>query len=87
MSVTASPTVSSTIGLAVLGFANYATHENAVAVAQTFTAKNALLSCMTLIPMGGYILMLLPILFYSISRKQHTQMMAEIAARKAAKHE
>ncbi|MGN0635852.1 MAG: MFS transporter [Acutalibacteraceae bacterium] len=79
--------VSSTIGLAVLGLANYATHENAVAVAQTFTAKNALLSCMTLIPMGGYILMLLPILFYSISRKQHTQMMAEIAARKAATHE
>ena len=42
---------------------------------------------MTLIPMGGYVLMLLPILFYSISRKQHTQMMADIAARKAAAHE
>ena len=77
--------VSSTIGLAVLGFANYATHEDAVAVAQTLSAKNALLSCMTTIPMLGYVLMLVPILFYSINRKQHTQMMADIAARKAAK--
>ena len=74
--------VSSTIGLAVLGFAGYATHENAVAVAQTHEAKTALLSCMTTIPMVGYLLMLVPVIFYSITREQHTRMMAEIAARK-----
>ncbi len=78
--------VSSTIGLAVLGFAHYATHEDAVAVAQTQTAKTALLSCMTLIPMAGYLLMLVPVLFYSITRKHHAQMMADIAARKQAIH-
>lgn len=76
--------VSSTIGLTILGLAAYATHEDAIAVAQTQTAKTALLSCMTLIPMAGYLLMLVPILFYTITRRQHKQMMAEIASRKQA---
>ena len=76
--------VSSTIGLAVLGLAGYATHEDAIAVAQTHAAKTALLSCMTTIPMAGYLLMLVPVIFYSITRKQHKQMMAQIAARKEA---
>lgn len=76
--------VSSTIGLAILGMAGYATHEDAIAVAQTATAKSALLSCMTTVPMAGYLLMLVPIIFYNISRKQHNKMMADIAQRKKA---
>lgn len=76
--------VSSTIGLAILGFAGYATHEDAIAVAQTLDAKEALLSCMTTVPMAGYLLMLVPIIFYNISRKQHNKIMADIAERKKA---
>ena len=76
--------VSSTIGLAVLGWAGYATHEDAIAVAQTPIAKTALLSCMTTIPMVGYLLMLVPVIFYTITRSQHNRMMTEIAARKEA---
>ncbi len=74
--------VSSTIALAVLGFANYITHDDAVPVSQGATAKFALLSLQSLIPMAGYILMLIPILFYNISRKDHDRMMKEIAERK-----
>ena len=74
--------VSSTIGLAVLGLAHYATHKDAIAVAQTLSAKRALLSCMTLIPMGGYLVMLIPILFYSITRRRHAQMLADISLRR-----
>lgn len=76
--------VSSTIALAILGAANYATHSNVVAVAQTHSAKFALLSLQTLVPMAGYLLMLVPIIFYSITRKQHDQMMREIRERRAA---
>lgn len=79
--------VSSTIGLAILGIAGYATHEDAIAVAQTITAKEALLSCVTTVPMVGYLLMLVPIIFYNISRKQHNKIMADIAARKKAVEE
>ena len=77
--------VSSSIALAILGFANYATHDNAIAVAQTQSAKFALLSLETLVPMIGYLLMLIPIIFYNISRKDHDTMMSDIAQRRAQK--
>lgn len=75
--------VSSTIALFILGAANYVTHEDAVATAQGAGAKFALLSLQSLVPMAGYLLMLLPIFFYNISRKDHDRMMAEIAQRRA----
>lgn len=78
--------VSSTIALAVLGFANYVTHEDAVATAQSASAKFALLSLESLVPMLGYILMIIPIFFYNISRKDHDRMMKEIAERKNLKN-
>ncbi len=77
--------VSSTIALAILGFAAYATHENAIPVAQTPKAKFALLSLQTLVPLAGYLLMMIPILFYNISRKDHDKMMEEILQRRALK--
>lgn len=77
--------VSSTIALFILGAAKYATHENAVATAQLPTAKFALLSLQSLVPMAGYLLMLVPIFFYNISRKDHDTMMREIAERRQAR--
>ncbi len=74
--------VSSTIALAVLEFAAYATHEDAIPVPQTHNAKLALLSLETLVPMAGYLLMLVPIIFYNITGKGHKEMMAEIKARR-----
>ena len=74
--------VSSSIALAILGFAGYATHENAVATAQTPQAKMALLALQTLVPLAGYLLMIVPIFFYNISRKDHDLMMKEIAERR-----
>lgn len=74
--------VSSTIALAILGWAAYRTHTDAIATAQTVTAKYALLSLETLVPMAGYLLMLVPIIFYNITRADHDKMMKEIAERK-----
>ena len=77
--------VSSTIALAILGIAGYVTHEDAVATAQSMNAKFALLSLESLVPMVGCLLMLVPIFFYNISRKDHDKMMSEIAQRRALK--
>ncbi|NLP48717.1 MAG: hypothetical protein GX345_07220 [Clostridiales bacterium] len=79
--------VSSAIALAILGFAAYVTHEDAIPVAQTPRAKFALLSLQTLVPLLGYLLMLIPIFFYNISRKDHDKMMEEILKRRALKQE
>lgn len=73
---------SSAIALFVLRLAGYKTHENAIPVAQTLTARRGLLSCITLIPMLGYLLMLIPIGFYGITREKHEQMLLEIKERR-----
>ncbi len=74
--------VSSTIALTILGYAAYATHEDAIPVPQTHDAKLALLSLETLVPMVGYLLMLIPIIFYNITGNDHRMMMAEIKERR-----
>lgn len=73
---------SSAIALFVLGICNYVTHGDAIPVAQPLSAKIALFSCITLIPMVGYLLMLIPIKFFGITKEKHTEMLKEIQARR-----
>ena len=75
--------VSSTIGLWTLSAAAYVSHNDALPAAQPFSARLALLMCITLIPMAGYLLMLIPMKFYGITRENHEQMLKEIKARRA----
>lgn len=75
--------VSSSIVLYVLHLANYAQPVgDATVAAQTPGARVAIFSLVTLIPALGYLLMLIPAKFYSITGKKHKQMMRDIAARK-----
>ena len=76
---------SSSIALFVLGLAKYATHEDAIPVPQTGEAKFALFALFTLIPIFGYLLMLVPLRFYNIPN--HRKMREEIEARKAVQGE
>jgi len=73
---------SSSIALFVLGLAKYATHEDAIPVPQSAEAKFALFALFTLIPIFGYLLMLIPLRFYNITGADHRRMRAEIDARK-----
>ena len=73
---------SSSIALFVLGLARYAAHEDAIPVPQTDGAKFALFALFTLIPVFGYLLMLVPLRFYDITAQDHRRMRAEIEARK-----
>jgi len=75
---------SSSIALFVLGMARYATHEDAIPVPQTSEARFALFALFTLIPIFGYLLMLIPIKFYNITAEGHRRMLAEIRERKQA---
>ena len=75
---------SSSIALFVLGLARYAAHEDAIPVPQTGEAKFALFALFTLIPIFGYLLMLLPMRFYDITGEGHRMMRAEIEARRQA---
>ena len=73
---------SSAIGLFILGLANYVTHENTIPVEQPDGAKFALFALYTLVPIAGYLLMMIPLSFYPITGKDHKRMKAEIAERK-----
>lgn len=75
----------SAIALFILGLANYAEHETAVPVVQTFEARLSLFALYTLVPLLGYLLMLIPLKFYNITRKSHKQMLADIAERRTLK--
>lgn len=75
---------SSSIALYILAWAGYKTHETAIAVAQTPLAQSALFSLYTIVPLAGYLLMLVPIIFYNITGDGHKQMLADIAARREA---
>jgi len=72
---------SASIALFILGLAKYATHEDAVPVPQTGEAKFALFALFTLVPIFGYLLMLIPLKFYSITGEGHRRMLEEIKAR------
>ena len=75
---------SASIALFVLGLAKYATHEDAIPVPQTDNAKFALFALFTLIPIFGYLLMMIPLKFYNITAQGHRKMLAEIKERKKA---
>lgn len=76
-------TLSSSIGLAVLGWAGYVSHTEG-SVVQTTQTNYALFFLTTLLPAIGYILMLIPMHFYNISGKDHRMHVKEINARHAA---
>lgn len=73
---------SSSIALFILARAHYAAGDSALPSPQTDTAKFALFACISLVPMIGYLLMLIPMHFYSITREQHDMMLREIAERR-----
>lgn len=76
---------SSAIALTILGIANYnqgSGDRGLNPIPQVASAKYALFACISLVPMIGYLIMLIPIHFYSISRSQHELMLAEIAERR-----
>lgn len=78
---------SSSIALFILARANYVTGDSAMPTPQTDTAKFALFACISLVPMVGYLLMLIPMSFYNINREQHDRMLKEIAERRAVAQE
>ncbi|MCR4925208.1 MAG: MFS transporter, partial [Clostridiales bacterium] len=71
----------SALALFILGFSNYATHENYASVPQTSQAKLTLLICSTIVPMAGYLLMIIPMLFYDISGDEHGRMLLDVKRR------
>lgn len=73
----------SAIALFVLGLAKYVANDTATPVPQTEEARLALYALYTLIPMLGYLLMLIPLKFYNITRDSHRKMLAEIAQRRS----
>ena len=76
---------SSSIALFVLQFAKYNQgngDRGLLPIPQPVSARYALFACISLIPMIGYLIMLVPIHFYSISRQQHELMLSEIAERR-----
>ena len=74
--------VSSAIGLAILGYTGYIAHSEGSMIQNAATNK-ALFFMTTLLPAIGYILMLVPMAFYNISGKDHHRMIEEIAERHA----
>ena len=77
--------VSSSIALFILNFAKYqqgSVDNGFKPIEQPHSARFALFACISLVPMIGYLIMLLPIHFYGISREQHELMLAEIAQRR-----
>lgn len=77
--------VSSSIALFILRFAHYdqgSGDRGLLPIPQPSSARFALFACISLVPMIGYLIMLIPIHFYGISRQQHELMLAEIAQRR-----
>lgn len=77
-------TLSSSIGLAILGVTGYIQHTEG-SLAQNTQTNWALFLLTTLVPALGYLLMLVPMHFYNITGDGHRQMMKEILARRAAR--
>lgn len=76
--------VSSAIGLAILGYTGYIAHSEGSLV-QNMATNKALFFMTTLLPAIGYALMLIPMAFYNISGKSHHQMIEDLNARHEAK--
>ena len=76
-------TFSASIGLNILSKTGYIKHEEG-SVAQNDSTRWALFIMTTLIPVVGYLLMLVPMHFYKITGQKHREMMAELSERRAA---
>lgn len=75
-------TISSSFGLAILGWVGYVSHTEGSLV-QAPATNNALFLLTTLLPALGYLLMLIPMHFYNITGDGHRQMMKEINERRS----
>lgn len=76
-------TLSASIGLRILGKTGYVKHDEG-SVAQNETTRWALFIITVLVPIAGYLLMLVPMHFYKITGQKHREMMEEILVRRAA---
>lgn len=74
-------TVSSSIGLAILGWVGYKSHTEGSFI-QSAATNNTLFFLTVLLPAVGYLLMLVPMHFYNITGDGHRKMMKEIAQRR-----
>lgn len=72
--------VSSSIGLAILGYTGYIAHTEGSLIQNAATNK-ALFFMTTILPAIGYLLMLIPMAFYNISGKSHHQMIEDLKVR------
>lgn len=80
-------TLSSSLALWILGLTKYIEHKDAdekVSIVQNSQTRWALFLMTTVVPIVGYLLMLLPIRFYNITGESHRQMMREIMRRREA---
>ena len=76
-------TMSSALALWVLGLTKYVEHgDDKVSVVQNPQTRWALFLMTTLVPVLGYLLMLIPIHFYNITGQSHHEMMEAILARR-----
>lgn len=76
-------TFSASIGLNILSKTGYIKHEEG-SVAQNDQTRWALFIMTTLIPVVGYLLMLVPMHFYKITGRKHREMLEELTLRRAA---
>ena len=84
---TAEGTLSSSLALWILGLTRYTEHKDAdekFSIVQNPQTRWALFLMTTVVPVVGYLLMLLPIRFYNITGESHRQMMKEIMRRREA---
>ncbi len=80
-------TLSSFICLRILSATGYIEHTESVPTVQNHATRMGLFSMTTLIPLLGYALMLIPMIFYNITGQSHRQMIKDIKARREARGE
>ena len=80
-------TLSSFICLRILSATGYIEHSDDVPTVQNRATRLGLFSMTTLLPIIGYALMLIPMIFYNITGDSHRQMVKEIKARREARGE
>lgn len=80
-------TLSSFICLRILSATGYIEHSDDVPTVQNHATRLGLFSMTMLLPIIGYALMLIPMIFYNITGDSHRQMVKEIKARREARGE
>lgn len=80
-------TLSSFICLQILGKTGYKEHTASIPTVQNKATRLGLFGMTTLLPVLGYALMLIPMMFYNITGDGHRQMIKEIKERREARGE